>query len=286
MKKAYQLSSLFPYIDTALFSTPTPESTLQELFPKALWFSTENHDIKNKLQEAKIVFIHPDGIDEWKERLLILSKEVQLSICLFIFAGSDFTLGHEHLDSLLSTFPKSLFWVQNWFGYHERVAFLPIGVNGPPTLVAERRKVLGISSFLTYRGYIHREEFSRFVEQTTWIHEYCYPHVNYQEYCMLLSECLFSCCPMGGGYDTFRFWECLMMNTIPIVKSHVFYKALRLQYPKLAFVEIEAWEDLKDLIPSLSPSFYESILQSSDVLPCFEEYWTDQCKSFLTAEKS
>lgn len=271
MKKPYQLSSLFPLIDVACFSFPNPDSKLQDLYEKSLWLSSDTREIQERLQSAKIVFVHPDVIEKWKDIFINLSNKIPVS--LFVFADSDLTLGHEHLDPWISAFPSAQFWVQNWFGYHESVKFLPIGVNGSCSSQKERVKSLGISFFLHYPGYIHREEFTQFLQESKWAHAYCFPFVPYETYCRYLSECFFSCCPMGGGYDTLRFWECLMMKTIPIVKSHVFYDALRLQYPKLPFLTVDKWEDIETLLPQLTSSYYEKILEGADFSPCFEEYW-------------
>lgn len=280
MNIPYQLKSLFPLIDVALFLYPNPDSTLKELYPKALWISSDEQTRKDTLLLAKTVFIHPDGVDTWKQYLLQYSKELH-QIRIFIFADSDLTLGHTHIDELLDAFPTSVFWIQNWFGCHPRVFLLPIGVNGHSSKSLQRWKPLGISFFLQYPGFVHREEFYQFVQTNSWIHPYCLPCVDYEIYCSLVSECRFSCCPMGGGYDTYRFWECLMMKTIPIVKSHLFYDVLRLQYPLLPFLVVEKWEDIETLLPRLTPSYYESLLQNADLSPCYEGTWIQRGKSLL-----
>ena len=286
MKKPYQLSCLFPYIDIALFSHKNSHSTLQELYPKALWISSPYEECKEKLQNAKILFLHPDGILYWKQYLLDLEKVVSLNIKLFVIADSDLTTGHDHLDPLINAFPSTQFWVQNWFGYNKQVSFLPIGVNCPSVSNAERIRPLGVSFSLYYKGYIHREEFLHFLNKSDFIREFLYPRVDYHSYCKFLSECRFSPCPMGGGYDTFRFWECLMMKTIPIVKSHVFYDVLCLYYPNLPFVIIDAWEELEQCLERLTPQFYETIMELADVSICYEDYWINKCEEILSAEKT
>ena len=78
---------------------------------------------------------------------------------------------------------------------------------------------------------------------------------------------------MGEGYDTFRFWESLMMGTIPIVKEHPFYEVLRMNYPTLPFVVVKDWKDLFDLIPRINQEWYEAIWKEAD-LSCLEfESW-------------
>lgn len=280
MSTPYQLKCLFPFIDVALFTTPNPDSTLQELYSKALWSSTDEQTRKEKLQSAQTVFIHPDGIDMWKSYLLQHSHDYN-QLRIFIFADSDLTTGHQHIDELLGAFPTSVFWIQNWFGFHPRVFLLPIGVNSISHTSLQRWKPLGVSFFLQYPGFVHREEFTHFIQTNPWVHSYCLPRVEYPIYCSLLSECRFSCCPMGGGYDTYRFWESLMMKTIPIVKSHLFYDVLRMHYPSLPFLVVDTWEDLEELLPTLTPSYYDSLIQSADFSPCYEETWIERGKSLL-----
>jgi hypothetical protein len=269
MKEPYQLKHLFPFIDAALLSG---NDSLEELFPKAIWLSGTLE--KSKLQTAKILFVHPDGILEWRKRLIELHKEEPLHIEVCIIADSDYTMGHEHLDPLLECFPSTQFWVQNWFGYHDRVKFLPIGVNGPCLQQRERYKPLAISFFLNYPGFVHREKFSAFLESTPEVQQYCLPFAPYETYCELVSECRFSCCPMGGGYDTLRFWETLLVGTIPIVKKHPFYEVIKLYYPTLPMVIVDDWKDILEL--DLSEDLYEQHMTNANVDCLSLSYWTSQ----------
>jgi len=50
----------------------------------------------------------------------------------------------------------------------------------------------------------------------------------------------FMVCPNGNGIDTHRLWECLYLNTIPIVKSNIntqFYKDLPICF-------VDSWDDI------------------------------------------
>lgn len=278
MKRPYQLNQLFPFIDVALFTEPTPTSTIQELYRKALWTSTPLEEVQEKLRNASVLFLHPDGIDYWTT---ILTNNPSFPVKLLILANSDYTLGHQHLDPLVKVFPKTIFWVQNWFGYHKNVEFLPIGVNGPHTSRRERQYPLGISFVLNYPGYIHREEFCHFLQATPQIQQYCFPRVGFEEYCELTSECYFSCCPMGGGYDTLRFWETLMMGTIPIVKKHPFYEGLQLHYPGLPMVLVDTWKGLLELLPTLNKELYKHILESAEMSCTTSSYWLTRLGEIL-----
>lgn len=52
----------------------------------------------------------------------------------------------------------------------------------------------------------------------------------------------FVICPRGNGIDTHRFWECLYMNSVPIVKKDInnwFYNDLPVLY-------VNNWEELNE----------------------------------------
>lgn len=269
MNEPYQLKYLFPFIDYSLVPSQT-----QDVFPNVLDLTMDTSELQKKLAKAHILFIHPDGVLQWSSILLEIHTKEPLSIDLILLAGSDLTLGHEHLDPFLEAFPTTRFWIQNWFGFHERICFLPIGVNGPCSQKRTKQKSLGISFFLNYPGYIHREEFSEFLQTTPEIQPYCLPRVPYETYCELVSECYFSCCPMGGGYDTFRFWETLLMGTIPIVKKHLFYDVLLLHYPKLPILLVNEWKDVLHL--DLSKETYDTLMKEANVECLYLEYWKNQ----------
>jgi hypothetical protein len=273
MKQPYGLKHMYPFIDVALLLEPTLHTSYKDVYSKILWLSSNPREAVAKLAQAKILFLHPDGFDKWTDILLELQQQHPLPVKLIIIADSDYTLGHEHMDTLLAFFPETQFWIQNWYGSHERVKLLPIGVNGHWTATRERTRPIGISFLLQYIGNVHRDEFFRFLNENPSIQRYCLPKTGFQDYCDLLSECYFSTCPMGEGYDTFRFWESLMMGAIPIVKEHPFYEVLRLHYPKLPFLVVKDWKDLIDLIPTMNQEWYERLWKEAD-LSCLEvETW-------------
>jgi hypothetical protein len=271
MSPPYQLQHLFPFIDLALLTPTCSATSLEGLKSKAFFGSEDPAILQEKLSTVSIVFVHPDGLDTWKSYLLAMANT---SIQLFVLADSDYTMGHEHIDSLLEAFPTAQFWIQNWFGYHDRVKLLPIGVNGPVIVKRHRTKPLAISFFLQYPGYIHREEFCQFLETSPEIQPCCLPSVPYEAYCEKMSEYRFSCCPMGGGYDTLRFWESLMMGTIPVVKTHLFYEVLKLYYPDLPFLIVNDWNDLLSL--DLSEELYNKRMSTAN-LDCLSlSFWIGQ----------
>ena len=76
---------------------------------------------------------------------------------------------------------------------------------------------------------------------------------------------------MGEGFDTYRFWETLMVGSVPIVKDHVFYDTLQDFFPDLPMIRLKSWEDLLGLelqevefpdLPYMKNKFWIEKLQS------------------------
>ena len=81
---------------------------------------------------------------------------------------------------------------------------------------------------------------------------------------------------MGNGFDTLRFWESLMLKTIPIVKEHTFYDALKEYYPKLPYIKVSSWDDLPALVESLTIEKYNEMMKDFDIECLKESFWLNQ----------
>lgn len=67
--------------------------------------------------------------------------------------------------------------------------------------------------------------------------------VNISHYFDNLYNHPFVICPEGNGIDTHRTWECLYLNTIPIVKRNInieFYKDLPICF-------VDSWEEVTEI---------------------------------------
>jgi hypothetical protein len=85
---------------------------------------------------------------------------------------------------------------------------------------------------------------------------------------------------MGNGFDTHRFWETLMVGTIPIIKSHDYFDNLLFQYPNLPVVVVRSWEQLPLLIDSLSQEKYNELFQNANIDVIMSEFWEKKARSF------
>ncbi len=78
---------------------------------------------------------------------------------------------------------------------------------------------------------------------------------NHKKYIEKLSEYKFNLCPSGAGLDTHRFWESLMVNTIPIVKSNSLIK--NFESHNLPMLVVKDWLELSSFDSKFYNSFYK-----------------------------
>lgn len=280
MEEAFQHKHIFQYIDLVLIDKDQSSlhPTLQE---KSVRWNQNPKEVVSKLKKAEILYIHPDGFDKWTDILFYLAEKTYLPTKLVIIAGSDYAIGDEHMEPFLAFFPRTEFWICNWCGSFERCRALPLGTNGQVESILQKTRPLGISFLLNYIGNPKREEFFDFINKHPEIQVHCLERAGFQEYCTTLSTCLFSTCPMGEGFDTYRFWESLMVGTIPIVKDHPFYETLLEYYPNLPIIRLKAWDDLLTLLPELTDEKWLTIMTRSTMDVSKKSYWIERLNRLL-----
>jgi len=90
------------------------------------------------------------------------------------------------------------------------------------------------------------------------------------EYFIELSKHKYAICPRGNGLDTHRIWECLYLNTIPIVIKDDFINIYN-----LPIIVLDSWDDLNpnklknefsdQIISKLSLNYYKEIIASLQI---------------------
>lgn len=222
------------------------------------------------LQNATIVYIHPNNFDEWTDILIALAAK-DFPIKLFIFSGSDYTFHTGHIEAVAAFYPNAQFWIQNWIDDHPAVLPLPIGVNLFTEVSIERQHIFCIS-FVTINS-IERIAFQEFILEHPEFHRFIAPYLEGEEFCRLLKSHYFSFCPQGNGFDSYRVWESLACGAIPIMKETPFTLTLYKHYPYLPIIYIKDYSDLFQIIPALSKEMYDSIMSESDCSVMTREYW-------------
>jgi hypothetical protein len=270
----FHYEDVIPYLDLALLDSETIV-TNPNYASKAVTLETKPAEVAKKLYESKIVYIHPDSFEKWNNILVLLHKRKPLPIKLIIMSGSDYYFDDDLLNNLYSNLTSTEFWIQNYTGVKgERISILPIGVAGQYNGDLEKNYLFGISYFSNSGGF--REQFIEFLNDHEDMKKFCTPKVPKEEFYETLSKFYYNVCPMGNGFDTHRFWETLMVGTIPIVKSHDFYDNLLFQYPKLPIIVVKSWEELPTIIESFTQERYNELWNKADISSGLYNYWVDK----------
>ena len=179
------------------------------------------------------------------------------------------------MEIMNAFFPTATFWIQNYIGSNEKCKLLPIGVVSDYNESIVKKKLFAIS-YVSYNSF-YREEFYQFLyDYEQFKLDYYTPITDGLTYFKNISELYFTACPMGNGFDTLRFWESLMLKTIPIVKEHTFYDALKEYYPKLPYIKVSSWDDLPALVESLTIEKYNEMMKDFDIECLKESFWLNQ----------
>jgi hypothetical protein len=270
----FHYEDVIPYLDLALLDSETIV-TNPNYASKAVTLETKPAEVAKKLYESRIVYIHPDSFEKWNNILVLLHKRKPLPIKLIIMSGSDYYFDDDTLKELYEKLSETEFWIQNYTGVKgERISILPIGVAGQYNGDLEKNYLFGISYFSNSGGF--REQFIEFLNDHEDMKKFCTPKVPKEEFYETLSKFYYNVCPMGNGFDTHRFWETLMVGTIPIVKSHDFYDNLLFQYPKLPIIVVKSWEELPIIIESFTQERYNELWNKADISSGLYNYWVDK----------
>lgn len=271
-------NSFLPFVDYALFDEKTLEGNIYYK-DKSICIEESPKTVVQKLYSASVIMIHPDIFDKWTDILILLAQKKSLNnIKLFIIHGSDYFIDDDIMEIMNAFFPNATFWIQNYIGCNEKCKLLPIGVVSDYNEIIDKKKLFAIS-YVSYNSF-YREEFYQFLyDYEQFKLDYYTPITDRVTYIKNISELYFTACPMGNGFDTLRFWESLMVRTIPIVKEHTFYAALKDYYPKLPYIKVSSWDELPALVETLTIEKYNEMMKDFDIECLKESFWLDQINS-------
>jgi hypothetical protein len=90
---------------------------------------------------------------------------------------------------------------------------------------------------------------------------------NHENYIEALSNYKFSLCPEGSGIDTHRFWESLMVGTVPIVTNNCIIK--NFSSIGVPILKVNEWEEINDFDEEYLNAYYDNckvLLESNEYL--------------------
>ena len=276
--KYFHLHEFIPYIDCALLNSETIKTNQQYKFI-GLTLENDIKDISTQLYNSKIIYIHPDSYDTWTDILLMLHQENELPIKVIIMSGSDYFIDNEILEPLVECFSNTKFLIQNWLGKHERVSLLPIGINEDFLDHILKEKKFGIS-FANNNGAL-RKEFNDYLDITPSVKEFLFSQLPRGDFLKELSKCYYTALTIGNGFDTLRFWESLMVKTVPIVKKNVFYENLIAHYPTIPMIMVDDWNELEQLLETLDLERYNKLFDGVDLTYIESEYWLNKIHTII-----
>lgn len=245
---------------------------------RILYPTTDIDTITSRLINVSSIALSHDGYTIWIQKLIYLANFI--SPRSFIFAGTDIAYTQDDIQELLEAYPKSFCFLTNFIGNHPRCILIPLGnhtfVTGLPQKTKENIVCIPYCRPNSY----DRIEFYDFINANPVLNSLCIPELPVADYHKVLSQCFFSICCSGNGYDTFRFWEVLCNQSIPIVKRNIFFERLKIQYPRLPFVCIDSWTDLFGLLQKLTPELYKELWDKSDTSCLWSPYWKAKFTEF------
>lgn len=206
-------------------------------------FKTLN--VKN-VRHYNRIFVKPNFLDIFFKYLFPWIKKK-----FYLYTGaSDYSIDDKYVKYIKNV--KIIKWIgQNITLEHEKVIKIPIGLS---TNVGENVELLnklkrrrikyddkGCKFLITHmeetsekRGNLHA-----YFEKKDWVT--IAPKCDFETYMDHINKHRFVCCPRGNGIDTYRFWECIYMGSIPIVES----SQLDDLYSKVNCIIVESFFDLK-----------------------------------------
>jgi len=274
--------TLLPLMDATLLDENSYNGNAH-LVDKALVLGRDPKPIKERLYKAKAVYIHAGSFNIWSDILIVLHRQRPLPLRVVLISGTDCWLDNSHMEAVSAFFPNTQFFIRNWMGDLPNCTVMPIGTmgiyEGPPQ---EKKYMFGIS-YVSNNGPM-RQEFYDYLASGPDILKYTIPKCGEQEFYGKLAKLRFSTCPMGCGFDTLRFWECLVVGCIPIVKDDPFYDVLIRHYPGLPMIRVKKWEDLPAVVDGLTEELYEELMAKADITCAWESYWLPKIESLCKEE--
>lgn len=225
-------------------------------FKHSNWIDVDNFDFK-EFNNPKLVYINSSLINKSKPKLVeskIIDKLLKFrNKFSLILHNSDQDFESANLD-LLQIPNLDKIYTQNIAVIHPRVIPLPIGIansfwtHGNLDIFTNQVNSVSTKSNLIYNN---------FTVEGGMRPEYRVPCLNaadklnipkqsnlpYREFLKELSTFKYCLCPSGNGLDTHRFWECLYLKVIPIVKRKPLYEYFSKLFP---VVMLDSWADLEN----------------------------------------
>ena len=167
--------------------------------------------------------------------------------------NSDDNITNAHSKYLSHQLLKAWF-AQNANIVHEKLHVLPIGIANSSwphgdmgalvrviattAHVAKTKECYLGSDIKTNRA--ERKPTKKIAKHYPWLNQ----RLDYESYLTLLAQHRFCVCPEGAGVDTHRFWECLYLNVVPIVRRNAESAWISYWEDRVPMLIVSSWDQV------------------------------------------
>lgn len=196
------------------------------------------------LKKYKRVFIYSHDVKHFFEKLgSYLGDDVTI-----ITHNSDIGFDASNI-ALLDQYPIKKWFCQNRYVSHPKLFSLPIGVANSQWKHGDQKALKDVIAeklpkrFIVYKNFdissnYHLRSNVNLITNFNGIPMGV--SMSFFEYLKMVKQSVFVISPAGNGIDCHRIWECLALNTIPVVEYHECFS----QFKHLPILFINNWNDV------------------------------------------
>jgi len=173
------------------------------------------------------IWNNPSIIFCYSHRIEVVAKKLESiqNPCVFIFTNSDENLTYEKCKPYLNTNKIHHIFCQNIQFSHEKATFIPLGIankqwahGNPMYIQSTQRPIQKVKDiFCSFNTGTNTNVRTDCLNRIRILGIEKNQYETQKEYIDDLALHKFCICPEGNGDDTHRFWECLYVETVPIV---------------------------------------------------------------------
>jgi hypothetical protein len=200
---------------------------------------------------------------------------------ILITHNSDFPITQESKKYLDSNKIKK-WYCQNRDFYHEKLVTIPIGLansqwpHGNQELIKSVKEQNIEKEILVYKNF----DSNTCLNYRLPCHEITkmngipmYPSKTNREYWEMLARSMFVISPRGNGVDCHRIWECLYLNSIPVILDHENFSEFK--HLPILFTPKNDWGEITiDFLRSQVSNFVNKF--DNPILELTIEYWKER----------
>ena len=247
----------------------------------AFYYNEGIDTIPDYVQNAKIIFVNTWTFDKFFKYIfpLLTGKYI------FISHNSDISFD-SRFERYLNTEKVIAWFSQNTEIIHDKLFSLPIGIanqqyeHGDLPLLKHLCEQDIKKDNLVYKNFNCSTNSSEriFIDHITTANGILmHSNVQQKDYFYNLARSIFAVSPPGNGPDCHRVWECLYLNTVPIVKSSNTFN----QFTDLPILFIDDWNTinkhwLQVRIELMQKSLSQSIIREKLSM----SYWKNKINKF------